>query len=210
MTGRAEVNCAGGSPTGMALHSAGSAISWLLIVLFFLSGCTNTIQPAQMPDATRSVYLIDLGRHTRLALELQGGELIEYAYGEWRWYAKMDDQWWRAPAVMLWPTQGALGRWQWPAPDARVRLLEEYERLVVLELPAGAGEVDTLAARLDEDFRRRSSALHRNTTYRLDFVPYDRSYWLFNNSNHAVMEWLQQLGYEVRGSGVLAEWRLAE
>lgn len=91
-----------------------------------------------------------------------------------------------------------------------MRLLEEYGRLVVLELPAGAEEVDTLVARLDEHFRHRSRALHRNTAYRLDFVPYDRSYWLFNNSNHAVKEWLQQLGYEVRGSGVMAEWRLAE
>jgi hypothetical protein len=151
---------------------------------------------------------VDLGRHTRLAFELPDGELVEYAYGEWRWYAKMQDQWWRAPTVMLWPTQGTLGRWEWPAPGAAPRLLNAYDGLVVLELPAEADKVDALIARLDRDFNDRSAELFRNATYRLDFVPYHRPYWLFNNSNHAVKEWLQELGYEVTGSGIFAEWKL--
>jgi hypothetical protein len=132
---------------------------------------------------------------------------VEYAYGEWQWYARMEDQWWRVPAVMLWPTQGTLGRWEWPAPRAKARLLDEYSGLIVLELPAEACKVDALIAGLERDFRSRSRELLRNTTYRLDFVPYHRRYWLFNNSNHAVKEWLQELGYEVEGSGIVADWK---
>jgi hypothetical protein len=153
------------------------------------------------------VYVVDLGRHTRLAFELPDGDLIEYAYGEWRWYAKMQDQWWRAPAVMLWPTQGTLGRWAWSAPGATQRLLNAYDGLVVLELSAEARMVDALVAELDRDFNQRSGERLRNTTYRLDFVPYHRSYWAFNNSNHAVKGWLQKLGFEVRGSGIFADWK---
>jgi hypothetical protein len=64
-----------------------------------------------------------------------------------------------------------------------------------------------LVAELDRDFNQRSGELLRNTTYRLDFVPYHHSYWLFNNSNHAVKGWLQKLGFEVRGSGIFADWK---
>jgi hypothetical protein len=179
----------------------------LLAAVFLFAGRANTIRLTEELEDIRSVYLVDLGRHTRLAFEASDGDLVEYAYGEWRWYAKMQDQWWRAPAVMLWPTQGTLGRWEWPAPGATPRLLNAYDGLVVLELSAEARMVDSLVAELDRDFNQRSSELLRNTTYRLDFVPYHRSYWLFNNSNHAVKGWLQKLGFEVRGSGIFADWK---
>jgi hypothetical protein len=179
----------------------------LLAALILLSGCANTIRPTEAPEDPRSVYLLDLGRHTRMAVELPNGHLVEYAYGEWRWYAKMQDQWWRAPAVVLWPTEGTLGRWEWRAPGAETRLLNAYDGLMVLELSAEASLVDALVTELDRDFDRRSGELLHNAAYRLDFVPHDRAYWLFNNSNHAVKRWLQRLGFEVRGSGIFAEWK---
>jgi hypothetical protein len=185
----------------------GSGTTGILTTLILLSGCANTIRPAEKPAEARSVYLVDLGRHTRLAIELSDGTLVEYAYGEWRWYAKMQDQWWRVPAVVLWPTQGTLGRWEWPAPGAAARLLDEYDDLIVLELAAEARMVDALIAELGRDFDQRSGELLRNTTYRLDFVPYHRSYWMFNNSNHAVKGWLKKLGFDVRGPGIFADWK---
>ncbi|HEX6259834.1 MAG TPA: hypothetical protein VFZ51_04205 [Woeseiaceae bacterium] len=184
-----------------------SGIAGLFLAVILLPGCANTIRLGEQPTEVRMVYLLDLGRHTRLAFELTDGNLVEYAYGEWQWYARMEDQWWRVPAVMLWPTQGTLGRWEWPAPRAKARLLDEYAGLIVLELPAEARKVDALIAGLERDFRSRSRELLRNTTYRLDFVPYHRQYWLFNNSNHAVKEWLKELGYEVEGSGIVADWK---
>jgi hypothetical protein len=190
----------------MLRRNLNPVVASLLAALILLSGCVNTIRPAEKPNEPRSVYLVDLGRHTRLAFESPDGAVVEYAYGEWRWYAKMQDQWWRAPAVLLWPTQGTLGRWQWPAPGAAARFLDEYDGLIVLELSAEAHRVDALIAELDRDFTRRSGELLRNTTYRLDFVPYHRPYWLFNNSNHAVKGWLQELGFEVRGPGIFADW----
>jgi hypothetical protein len=158
----------------MLRHSIIWGSATLLAALILLSGCTNTIRLAERPAETRSVYLVDLGRHTRLAFELPGGDLVEYAYGEWRWYAKMQDQWWRAPAVMLWPTQGTLGRWKWPAPGAGPRLLNAYEDVIVLELAAEARLVDALVAELDWDFEQQSSERLRSASYRLDCGPYHR------------------------------------
>lgn len=190
----------------MLRHSIIWGGATFLAALILLSGCTNTIRLLQAPDDARSVYLLDLGRHTRLAFELPDGDVVEYAYGEWQWYAKMQDEWWRAPAVMLWPTRSTLGRWKWRAPGAKPQLLNAYEGLIVLELAAEASKVDSLVAELDRDFSRHSDELLRNATYRLDFVPLGRSYWLFHNSNHAVKGWLKELGFEVRGSGIFAEW----
>lgn len=182
----------------------------LLAAAVLLAGCANTIHPPEPAAETRRMYLLDIGRHTRLAFGLPDGEFVEYGYGEWRWYAKMEDSWWRAPPALFWPTQGTLGRRQWRGPRAEARLLAEYAGLNVLALPAAEGKVAALVARLDRAFRRESARMIYNRVYELHFVPFDRSYSLLNNSNHAVKEWLEQAGYEVRGSGMFARWQLAE
>lgn len=187
-----------------------AGILCLLAALGLLAGCANTIHPPGQPGETRTMYLLDLGRHTRLALGLPDGEFVEYGYGEWRWYALMEDSWWRVPAVLLWPTRGTLGRREWRGPRAEARLLAEYAGLEVLELPAAEGKVAALVTGLERAFRRESAKRVRNRVYQLDFVPCERPYSLLNNSNHAVKEWLEQTGYEVRGPGIFARWRLAE
>lgn len=194
----------------MLKHIVNSRTAYFCFAVILLSGCANTIYLAERPSEIRKAYLVDFGRHTRLVFGLPGGEFVEYGYGEWQWYARMENQWWRVPAVLFWPTQGSLARREWLGPGAETRLLDEYGGLIVLEVPAEARKVDALVAELDRDFKRRSHQLVRNRIYRLDFVPYNRPYWLFNNSNHVVKEWLQELGYEVRGSGVFAEWKYAE
>lgn len=185
-----------------------SGIACLCIAVILLTGCTNTIHLSEIPSESRKTYLVDLGHHTRLAFELPDGAFVEYGYGERRWYANMQNQWWRVPAVLFWPTQATLGRREWHGPRAEARLLEEYDGLIVAALPAEKNRLDALVARLDREFNRQSERLVRNPVYRLDFVPSDRPYWLFNNSNHAVKAWLQEAGFTVTGSGVFAEWRV--
>lgn len=186
--------------------------SWLrhvsiLVLAGLLLACTNTIRVPPEPADSRNVYLVDLGRHSRLAFERPNGALLEYGYGEWRWYAKMEDQWWRAPAVLFWPTEGTLGRREWRKPNGSAHLLREYRGLTVLVLSADAKKIDRLLARLNREFGRRSDHLVRNRAYRLNFVPYHRRYSLLNNSNHVVKEWLQELGFDVSGPGIFARWK---
>jgi hypothetical protein len=182
----------------------------LIGLIALAAGCTNTIVPPQAPAEARTLYLLDLGRHTRLAFERSGGGLVEYGYGEWRWYALMENRWWRVPAVLLWPTQGTLGRREWRGTGAEERFLNHYAGLFVLELPAQERRVEALLAKLDAAFERRSDERILNEAYGLEFVPNERAYWLFSNSNNVVSEWLQEVGYTVRGTALLAEWQLAE
>lgn len=189
------------------LFTAGLAILFAGVVL--ASGCVNTIRAPDAPGETRRMYLLDLGRHTRLAFGLGGGEFVEYGYGEWLWYAKLEDQWWRVPAVILWPTQGTLGRQEWRGERAEARLLARYSGLEVLELAAAENLVVALVEELDRAFHDETARLLHNERYGLDFVPHERNYWLLHNSNHAVKEWLESTGHEVSGSGTFARWRLA-
>ena len=193
----------------MLRYAVIAAIGALAAATILFAGCANTIHPPAAPDETRRLYLLDLGRHTRLALGLPDGGFVEYGYGEWRWYAKLEDHWWRAPAVLFWPTQGTLGRRHWRGPQAEARLLGAYAGLNVLELPAAQDKVDALVASLDREFERHSGAAIHNPVYGLDFVPVEQPYSVCNNSNHAVKEWLQQAGYSVHGTGIFANWRLA-
>ncbi len=199
---------ASGLMDGMLKYAVIATIVGLSAVAGLFAGCTNTIRAPAEPAETRALYLLDLGHHTRLVFGLPDGDFVEYGYGEWRWYAKMENQWWRVPAVLLWPTQGALGRRHWRGLGAEARLLEEYAGVYVLELPAARDKVDALVAGLDRHFERHSKHLFHNAEYGLDFVPVDCPYWFGNNSNHAVRAWLQRAGYTVSGPGMLAKWKL--
>ena len=53
----------------------------LSLAAVLVASCTNTIHPPEVPAESRVAYLVDLGRHTRLALSQPDGVLIEYAYG---------------------------------------------------------------------------------------------------------------------------------
>lgn len=174
------------------------------------SGCVNTIHAPGEPAEARMLYLLDLGRHTRVAFGRGNGEFVEYGYGEWLWYAKGEDGWWRVPSVILWPGRGTLGRHEWRGPLAKKRLLRKYAGLEVLALPAEEDRVAALVGELDRAFQDRAEELVRNERYGLDFVPYGRDYWLFHNSNHAVKDWLEAVGYEVSGPALLARWQLEE
>lgn len=185
-------------------------IACLPLVAVVLAGCANSITLPEPPAEVREIYVLDLGRHSRLAFGRSGGGVVEYAFGEWRWYALLEDAWWRLPAVLLWPTEGTLGRRHWPGPGGEARLRNAYGDGAVLELSADRGKADALLARLDEAFERRSDRVVHNRRYGLDFVPLDRDYWLFNNSNHAVRGWLLAAGFDVKGSGMCASWKLVE
>lgn len=185
-------------------------IACVLLSAALLAGCANVITVPERRAGHSTIYLLDLGRHSRLAFEHPDGGLVEYAYGEWRWYARMEDACWRLPAVLLWPTRGTLGRRHWDGPNAEGRLRSAYANLTLFELPTDGRKTAALRSRLDRAFERRSDRRVDNRVYGLEFVPLEDDYWLFNNSNHAVRDWLRTAGLEVRGSGLFADWRVVE
>jgi hypothetical protein len=162
-----------------------------------LLGCTSTVRPPDSPLADPvTVCLVHDERHRGLVVPWPDGGFVEYGYGEWRWYAELDDAWYRAFPAVLWPTRGALGRRPSDAPDLDALRLR-WSWLQLLPVTVERHRVDALRTRLEAAFAERAAELYHNAAYGFDFVPSEDGFWCLFNCNDAVAEWLEELGCTV-------------
>ena len=178
-----------------------------------LAGCGGTVM-APNPDAakdTRPVFLLDHGRHANLVLTRADGTLVRYLYGDWRWYAQGDTAFLRTVPTLFAATPSALGRQvlAGPATAACIRRQVRREIQDLYPLSAAGARIDRLDRGLQEYFAQMRAQAHYNAALDVEFVPGERPYTLFGNSNHVVAEWLEALDVEVRGNPVFGGWRIA-
>jgi hypothetical protein len=153
------------------------------------------VVPPRDPLDPVTVYLRATGRHAGLLLPGEDGLTIEYDYGDWGWYALARDEWWRAPATVLWPTPGTLGRREIRAADL-VAMKEASASATLAELRVPRAAVRRLRARLDDQFFAGGDP-HHQTRYGMDFVNHPRGFWMFHNCHDEVASWLEELGCRV-------------
>lgn len=180
----------------------------LLIVASLLTGCTARITPPADLSEPTTVFIADYGQHASLILPRPSGDLAEYAYGEWGWFALNRTGWyWAAPAIAL-PTPGTLGtrELRGPATAAGVRSQVGLEHLHDLQVERAA--IDALLAELDGAFARNQYREVFNKELGLRFVPYEQPYCLFCQCNSLVARWLRQLGCRVEGPALMAEFEV--
>lgn len=165
--------------------------------------------PAAPPDPV-DVYLLKDGRHTGLLLPTADGRIARYTYGEWEWYALIHKGPYRAVAALFWPTQATFGRhfYAGPPSEGRVRAIFGSD-LTVYPVTVSMQKVQDLEARLNRRFDQQKDSLIANETYGLEFVKDPEPYWLFHDSNNEVAIWLRELGCEVKGLVLFANWRIA-
>ncbi len=192
----------GSRPQGGA-RRRGSALAVLALAVPVLVGCATTIVAPCGSPPRQTVYVLDHGRTSSLALPDEAGGFVRYVYGDWRWYALNETTVAVGIAALLWPTQGALGR---AASPSRFTADGAYERLHVLEVEAQ--RLRALRQRLDALYSANAHSRVHNALYDLDFVPYPRPYSALHNSNHVIAAWLEELGCEVRGPALWSEWRM--
>lgn len=174
-----------------------------------LAGCTIHVTPPAPVSEPSSVYIADYGRHSSLILPRGGGGLVEYAYGEWEWFAEGHDECVRVVPVLFWPTPGTLGHRELPHHDASapLRIALCAERLLTLQVEAR--RCRELLRRLDERF---AAGAARRSLYNIlaamEFVPDPDPYCICSDCNTKVADWLRELGCEVRGGGFAADFEL--
>jgi hypothetical protein len=193
------------------LRRAGLLLALLSLAVILLGvSCRATILPPHAPGDPVDVFVLDHGRHTSLVLPREGGGLVRYSYGDWKFYALRQDGPREGTSAVLWPTEAALGRREMTAQpreaDLRRELRVGVQELLSLRLERAA--VRELRDELEALFAARLDGRVLNLEYDLEFVPHPRRYHLFHNSNHMVAHWLRRLGCEVRGPTVLAAWRI--
>ena len=158
------------------------------ILTMTLAGCATTIVPPPSPQQPVTVYLLDHGRTSSLAVPRDDGSFTRYVYGDWNWYALMKVGFVQGIAALFWPTQGALGRGIINRPSDMRDMLRKFdlESEKVFAIHVDRRRVDELNRRMDDIFLENADSLVRNEPYALEFVRHPSQYTICYNSNHAV------------------------
>jgi hypothetical protein len=179
-------------------------LAFVATALAAATGCVTTIRPPAAPADPVAVRLIDYGYHASLVLPAGEGASVEFAYGEWEWFALNNDAWYRVFPALLWPTQGALGRRRFDVPPDAVAVPAEE----VLRFRVGRAEAAAPRRRLEERFASRPEEPVHNPLVGLTFVPDATSYCAAVNCNTVLAGWLRELGCEVSPPACTASFLL--
>jgi hypothetical protein len=179
----------------------------VLLALVILNGCAGTVIPPAAPRDPVTVAVVDYGRHSSIVLPVADHRMVEYAYGDWRWFALGKTNIFAGLGAMIRSPQAALGRREVHAlpntPDfARQIGVRDY-----FTFDAPAERVVSLLARLDTRFARGGEP-HFSPYAELWMVRDDGPYHLFHNSNHFTASSMKALGADVRGLRILSHFRL--
>lgn len=157
-----------------------------------LASCTSIVTPPLARDGYVEVLLIDEACHKGLVLPDEEGVLVEWGFGHFGWYALEENEWWRVPAVVLWPGAGTLSRRAWGAEERRGRAADD-----LVAFRAAPERVKELSEALQREFEEARSTLHRSAAYATDFVRSTESYWILHDCHDATARWLELLGCDV-------------
>lgn len=174
-----------------------------------LAGCAYRVTPppATLDDA--SVFILDYGYHASLLVPRGDERGVEYAYGQWDWFALNQTQWWRALPTLLIPGRGAQGRQERSIPMRREALERALRIEAVYEVRVPRAAAEVLDAALDERFAAAPAPI-RNEQTGMDMTLDPQAYSLLHHCNTRVARWLDALGCDVKGGGLEAEFQFLE
>lgn len=186
----------------------------MLLALPAVIGCTGTrvIPPTQVADPD-TVWLVQYdGYHASLVFD-DGDQLVEYAYGDWQYYALSDHGFLGSGGLtaLLVPTQGTLGRrlltraLSDEGDLCRIMMSDDPCRRI-LALRVEKARLDALKRKLDIAWAGSLATEVVNRGAGLNFVKYDRHYTLWHNCNHELADWLDALDVRVEGTVWLADF----
>ncbi len=176
----------------------------LIWIGFSLIRAPTIIFPPAAPTNPVNVYVADYGYHSRLALPEPDGTLIQYTYGDWRYFALRQQTLLRGLEALLMPTPGALGRRRYEDLESLQQSLGLDWPKMLHAVPVTAENLTRLLERLDRRYQNnlRTEVVqsgNERDAREISFVQDELDYTLFHNSNHELVEWLEELGCEVEG-----------
>ncbi|MBI4565348.1 MAG: DUF2459 domain-containing protein [Planctomycetes bacterium] len=172
-----------------------------------ITGCLASIRPPAEPSDPVTVVLVDYGYHSSLVLSTPEGGSIEYAYGEWDWFALNKNSVFDAISTVC-PSQGTLGRREHAAPPDPEPLRAHISCQEMFALAVARADAEALRQRLEARFQKAIATRIHNPETGLDHVKDDESYTCLNNCNPVVLRWLRELGCDIGGSPCFARFRV--
>jgi hypothetical protein len=186
-------------------------LAGLAVLVLLLPGCAWTVRPPVAVSDPVPVWVSQYGRHARVAVPSPDEtKFIEYGFGEWNFYGREQRGFFSSLRAITGLGAGAFSRRELsPAPDGTLGPAQTGG-LRSESLWVERAQADALRAKLDA---RWEGNQHTVRTRGHDGIVVSRDparYNLFNNSNHASARWLEELGCEVRGLPVQANFRLSD
>jgi len=186
----------------------------VLAALAVVTACATTYvvaPPPLVPTAARTpVAVLDHGRHSTLVIGLPDGRMVRYAYGDWRWYAEGMKSAAAGYAALFRGTPAALGRRELAGPLTAGTLRRQVplaiENVLLLDVDAAAAR--RLIDKLDCIAEAGRGRMLVNQTVDLDFFPHPVPYSEAHSSNRVLAGWLREMGADVQGDGLIADWKL--
>ena len=187
-------------------------IGFALIALLLLSAVSPTVlvPPRDISDPT-TVFVIDHGTHTSLAIQADSVTLIRYAYGDKRYYAERDTSLSSGASALLIPTPAVLARAELEMVSSVDGLLEQLPVVVesVYELEVESSKANDLIRKLESIYLQSDQELISVPAYGLVFATHPSDYHLLNNSSTMIASWLREMGVVTVGWGLIASWGVA-
>ena len=172
-----------------------------LVLLLLVAGCAPTIIPPASIQNPVLVAVADNGRHTSLILPAANRGLIEFAWGDYPWFAANHNSSGDGFNALFFSKGSTLGvRWYSEASmESDLLALTQAKR--VMKFNADATKTFALRDQLTAQFESGAKGGKTyNDVSHMYFVHDDAEhYWLGHNCNHVTARWLREMGCEVHG-----------
>jgi hypothetical protein len=175
------------------------------------TGCvTTTIVPPPPGADDVAVFVTDYGRHSSVIVPAPEGHYVEYAFGDFRWFALSQTRGSDAARAMLFSAGSTLGRRQLDLVDDAGAVASDTQAAQVIHFAAPRDKAHALIDRLDREYFARHDTVTYNPASAMWFVRSREPYHALHNCNHLTARWLRSLGCEVRGAALFSKFRIQE
>ncbi|MGF1676473.1 MAG: DUF2459 domain-containing protein [Rivularia sp. (in: cyanobacteria)] len=179
----------------------------IVCILFIWMLSPATIVPPADPTEALTIYLADYGWHSRLVLPIGNGELIQYAYGDWNYFALNQQDLKNGATALFIPTQSTLGRRKFSNIVELQQIIKQQD-YTLLSLAVAQTKVTQLLQLLDQRFSQNIETSIKNPQTNLTLVKDERKYTVLHNSNHEIVEWLKALDCQIYGFVMWANFQV--
>ena len=173
------------------------------------AGCVTTVIPPAPSGDDVPVFVTDYSRHSSILLPAPEGHYIEYAFGDFNWFALSKTSGSDGARALLWSAGSTIGRRQLRLTDNIEAVVRDTDAETVIRFKAARAKVNALIEQLDAEFFAAHGTVTYNPASSMWFVRSRQRYNAFHNCNHLTARWLRELGCTVHGTAMFSKFRIS-
>ncbi len=154
------------------------------------------------------MFIAIYSRHSSIILPTGDNRMVEYAFGDWAYFAENRDQWFNGIEALLASKGAGLGRRYFACTADDPTLEEKVWAKKIVPLKVETKRLRALQESLDARFAASAWTAVHNPENGLVCVRDPEKYSLGHNCNHVTARWLEELGCQVEGRSLGPEFKV--